>query len=78
MFNRSEIVKISELTERQVRRLDEINVLTPLLKGVGTDAQYSYNELIFLCVYKIIRDSLKELEFGLFELNEKFKGGLPN
>ncbi len=78
MFNRSEVVKISGLTERQVRRLDEINVLTPLLQGVGTDAQYSYNELIFLCVYRIIRDSLKELEFGLFELNEKFKGGLPN
>jgi hypothetical protein len=76
MFNRLELVKITGLTEGQIRRLDEIQILIPKKNGRGTDAQYTYNDVIFVCTYGIIRGVLKELGFGLVELNNKFIGGL--
>ncbi|MTF40382.1 hypothetical protein [Cyanobacterium aponinum] len=78
MFSRIDICRISGLTEKQIRRLDETQILLPKLHGMGVDAEYSYNELIFVCVYGIIRERLKELGFGLHELNDKFKGGLAS
>lgn len=76
MFSRTDIARISGLTDKQLRRLDEIKILTPTLNGRGTDVEYSYNDVIFVYIYGIIRGLLKELDFGLFELNDKFKGGL--
>jgi hypothetical protein len=76
MFNRLDLSRITGLTEGQIRRLDEIQVLIPEKRGRGTDAQYIYNDVIFVCTYGIIRGVLKELGFGLVELNDKFIGGL--
>ena len=78
MFSRTDLTEISGLTDKQIRRLDEIKILTPTLSGRGVDAGYSYNDAIFVYIYSIIRDSLKKLDFGLYELNDKFKGGLVN
>lgn len=78
MFSRTDLVEISGLTHKQIRRLDEIKILTPKLNGRGADVEYSYNDVIFVYIYGIIRDSLKKLDFGLYELNDKFKGGLVN
>lgn len=76
MFNRTDLVKISGLSKNQIVRLDELGILLPKLNGMGAEAEYSYNDLIFVCVYEIIREVLKELEFGVHELNRKFRNGL--
>jgi len=76
MFNRTDLVKISGLSGNQIVRLDELGILLPKLNGIGVEAEYTYNDLIFTCVYAIIRQVLKQLGFGLHELNDKFKGGL--
>lgn len=76
MFNRLELVKITGLSENQIRRLDDLQIFVPRMRGRRAESEYTYNDLIFACVYGIIRGVLKELGFGLVELNDKFKGGL--
>ena len=76
MFNRIDLVKITGLSENQIRRLDDLQIFVPRMRGRSADAEYTYNDAIFACVYGIIRGVLKELGFGLVELNDKFKGGL--